>query len=145
MQLNKKAKRPVITKRCQSIKKVLYAIFFKSEGPTWYSKSIQKLCDAERSKKTTKRKNQSLELATLAFFLTTPQHINPNCKIIFGKRKCSCFAPSCFFTKLDPCDFLLFPKVKKTLERKKFCFKKCFGLCHLSIHEDHPPPKKKKV
>lgn len=42
MWLSKRAKCPVIAKQCQSTKKVLYAVFFKSEVPV-----VQKLCAEE--------------------------------------------------------------------------------------------------
>lgn len=88
MGLTKKAKRLVIAKRCKSTKKVLYAIFFSSEGPV-----VQVAIPKGRSitghvytnyvlkkviiRNITKKRDQSLEFATFDFFMTAPQHINP--------------------------------------------------------------------
>ena len=133
----KKKKRPCITKRTISSKKVLYAIFFNSSGPVvqvpcpsghtvtgrFYKNSVLKKVKEFYNKKRTSKGWSGVHLL----------HDNAsshNCEVVksfLTSEKVKVLIHPPYSPDLSPCDFFLFPRLKKMLSGNNYTSRSSLG------------------
>ena len=134
---SKTQKRPVVCKRQKSAKKVLYTIFFNSCGPVVQipsetGKSITgkfyKDVVLKKVKKFYKKKRPSVGLkGTFLLHDNAPAH---KCKVVvdfLDKEKVKVIKHPPYSPDLSPCDFFLFPRLKKMLSGRRYHTKSALG------------------
>ena len=124
----KNKKRPCIAKRTISSKKMLYAIFFNSRGSVvqvpcpsghtvtgrFYKNSVLK-----KWKSFTIRNDQAKDGQESTFYMTTLPLISVRLlSLFFGFWKVNVLNHPTYSPDLSPCDFFLFPRLKKMLSGK---------------------------
>ena len=130
----KDKKRPCIAKRTISSKKMLYAIFFNSNGQSFkclVHLVIQSLADSTRIlywrkwESFTIKKDQAKDGQESTFYMTTPPLISV--KSFLASEKVKVFNHPPYSTDLSPCDFFLFPRLKKMLSGNKYTSRSYLG------------------
>ena len=125
----KDQKRPCIAKRTISSKTMLYAIFFNSSGPVvqvpcpsghtvtgrFYKNSVlKKVKEFYNKKRPSKGRQES------TFYMTMPPLISVRLLSIFlVSEKVKVLNHPPYSPDLSPCDFFLFPRLKKMLSGNK--------------------------
>ena len=135
----KNQKRQCIAKRTVSSKKMLYAIFFNSSGPvvqvgqSWalsiwsYSHwpSLQEFCTEKSERVFTIRNDKAKDDQVSTFYMTTPPLISARLLSLFWLLKVLNHPP--YSPDLSPCDFFLFPRLKKMLSGNKYMSRSSLG------------------
>lgn len=133
----KNARRPSIAKRLTSVKKVMYAIFFNSRGETVQvaiprgrtvtGKLYQQLV-MKKFEKIVKKSRPSLGLRKLALLHdNAPAHTSKETVQFLKKKGLTVLPHPPYSPDLAPCDFFLFPRLKKTLESKRYYSRQSVG------------------
>ena len=119
-------KRPCIAKRTISSKKKLYAIFFNSSGPI-----VQMPCPSGHTLTGRFYKNSALKKVKEVYNKKRPSkgwsgfHDNASshkCEVVksfLASKKMKVLNHPPYSPDLSPCDFFLFPRLKKMLSGKK--------------------------
>lgn len=133
----KNAKRPCVAKRLQSTKKVMYAIFFSPSGPV-----AQVAVTKGRSVTGFFYKNVALKKVKKHFVKRRPKtglkglkllHDNAPChraSIVTNflkKEKVEVLPHPPYSPDLAPCDFFLFPRLKKHLSGRRYGSRRALG------------------
>ena len=130
----KDKKRPCIAKRTISSKK-MYAIFFNSSGPVvqvpcpsghtvtgrFYKNSVLKKVKEFYNKRPRKDGQES------TFYMTTPPLISVRLLSLLASEKVKVLNHTPYSPDLSPCDFFLFPRLKKMLSGNKYTFRSSLG------------------
>ena len=129
-------KRPCIAKRTISSKK-MYAIFFNSSGPVFKCLVylvIQSLADSTRIlywrkwKSFTIRNDQTKDGQESTFYMTTSPLISVRLLSLFlASEKVNVLNHPPYSSDLSPCDFFLFPRLKKMLSGDKYMSRSSLG------------------
>ena len=133
----KKQKRPVIAKRQKSAKKVLYTIFFNSSGPvvqipskegTSITGKFYKNTVLNKIKKIYKKKRPSVGLKGICLLHdNAPAHKSRVVVDFLSKQKVNVLTRPPYSPDLSPCDFFLFPRLKKDLSRRRYSSRSALG------------------
>ena len=133
----KDKKRPCIAKRTISSKKMLYAIFFNSSGPVsqvpcpsghtvtgrFYKNSVRR-----KWKSFTIRNDQAKDGQESTFYTTTPPSISVRLLSRFlASEKVKILNHPPYSSDLSPCEFFLFPRLKKMLSGNKYTSRSSLG------------------
>ena len=133
----KDKKKPCVAKRTISSKKMLCAIFFNSSGPVvqvpcpsghtvtgqFYKNSVLK-----KEKSFTIRNDQAKDGQESTFYMTTPPLISVRLLSLFvASKKMEVLNHPPYSPDLSPCDFFLFPKLKKMLSGNKYTSRSSLG------------------
>ena len=129
----KDKKCPCIAKRTIRSKKMLYAIFFNSSGPV-IQVPCQSLADSTRIlywrkwKSFTIRNDQAKDGQESTFYMTTPPLTSVRLLSLFlASEKVNALNHPPYSPDLSPCDFLLFPRLKKMLSGNKYTSRSSLG------------------
>ena len=128
----KDKKRPCIAKRTISSKK-MYAIFFNSGGPV-----VQVPCPSGHTVtgrfyknsvlKKVKEFDQAKDGQESTFYMTTPPLISVRLLSLFlASEKVKVLNHPPYSPDLSPCDFFLFPRLKKMLSGNKYTSRSSLG------------------
>ena len=135
--LTKNGKRPEIAKRCQSTKKVLYSIFFNSSGIVaqipipkgqGVTGKVYKHVVLKKVKKFYQKKRPKSGIRGIRLLHdNAPAHRS---KLVteFLDKECVVVLPHPPYSPdLSPCDFYLFPKLKKHLSGRRYRSRSSLG------------------
>ena len=134
----KDQKRPCIAKRTISSKKMLYAIFFDLSGPVvqvpcpfghtvtgrFYKNSVLKKVKKELYNKKRQSKGRS------GVHLLHDNASSHKCEVVksfLASEKVKVLNHPPYSPDLSPCDFFLFPRLKKMLSRNKYTSRNSLG------------------
>ena len=126
---NKKKKRPCIAKRTISSKKMLYAIFFNPSGPVvqvpcpsvytvigrFYKNSVLKIVKEFYNKKRPSKGWSGVDLLH-----DNASVLSCEVKSFLASEKVKVLNHPPYSPDLSPCDFFLFPRLKKMLSGNKY-------------------------
>ena len=134
---SKHQKRPIVAKRQKSTKKILYTIFFNSCGPVLQfpskpGKSITsrfyKNVILKKLKKFYYKKKPSTGLKRIYLLHdNAPAHKSKEVVNFLDKEEVKVIDHPPYSPDLSPCDFFLFPKLKKHLAGRKHNSRKALG------------------
>ena len=130
-------KRPCIAKRTISSKKMLYAIFFNSSGPVvqipclsghtvtgrFYKNSVLKKVKEFYNKKRPSKRWSGVHL----LHDNASSHKCGVVKSLLGSEKVKVLNHPPYSPDLSPCDFFLFPRLKKMLSGNKYTSRSSLG------------------
>ena len=133
----KSKKSPCIAKRTRSSKKMLYAIFFNSSGPTvqvpclsghtvtgrFYKNSVLKKVKEFYNKKQPSKGWSGVHL----LHDNAASHKCEVVKSFLASEKVEVLNNPPYSPDLSPCDFFLFPRPKKMLSRNKYTSRSSLG------------------
>ena len=133
----KDQKRPCIAKRTISSKKILYAIFFNSSGPVvqvpcpsghtvtgrFYKNSVLKKVKEFYNKKRPSKGRSEVHL----LHDNASSHKCEVVKSFFASEKMKVLNHPPYSPDLSPCDFFLFPRLKKILSGHKYTSRSSLG------------------
>ena len=133
----KDQKRPCIAKRTISLKKMLYAIFFNSNVPVvqvpcpsghtvtgrFYKNSVLKKVKEFYNKKRPSKEWSGVQL----LHDNTSSHKCEVVKSFLASEKMKVLNYRPYSPDLSPCDFFLFPRLKKMLSGNKYTFRSSLG------------------
>ena len=137
MEAKRKTKRPCITKRTISSKKMLYAIFFNSSGPV-----VQVPCPSGHTVTGRFYKNSVLKKVKEFYNKKRPSkgwsevhlsHDNASshkCEVVksfLASEKVKVLNHPPYSPDLSPCDFFLFPSLKKMLSGNNYTSRSSLG------------------
>ena len=113
---------------------MLYAIFFNSSGPSALSiwsynhwPILQEFC-TEKSESFTIRNDQAKDGQASTFYMTTPPLISVRLLSLFWLLKIKVKVLNHLHSPgLSPCDFFLFPRLKKMLSGNKYTSRSSLG------------------
>lgn len=135
--LNLREKCPVIAKRCQSTTKVLYAIFFKNEGPVVQVAipkglsiigHLYKNYLLKKFKKHYERKRPKSGICNIRLLHdNVPAHKSHIVRSFLEKEKVHVLLHLTYSPDLSPCDFFVFPKLKKHLSGRSYAARNALG------------------
>ena len=133
----KDQKRPCIAKRTINSKTMLYAIFFNSSSQSFkclVHLVIPSLADSTRIlywrkwKSFTIRNDQAKDGQESTFYMTTPPLISVRLLSLFlASEKVKVLNHPPYSSDLSPCDFFLFPRLKKMLSGNKYTSRSSLG------------------
>ena len=133
----KDQKRPCIAKRTISLKKILYAIFFNSSGPVvqvpcpsghtvtgrFYKNSVLKKVKEFYNKKRPSKEWSGVHL----LHDNASSHKCEVVKSFLASEKVKVLNHPPYSPDLSPCDFFLFPRLKKMLSGNKYMSRSSLG------------------
>lgn len=137
MWIKRNGGRPIIAKRCQSAKKVLYAIFFNSSGPVvqiptpnrrsvtgqFYRDVVLKKVKKHYSKQRPKTGIRNVCL----LHDNAPAHKSKLVQDYLKQERIIQLPHPPYSPDLSPCDFFLFPKLKKMLSGRRYRSRSAIG------------------
>ena len=133
----KGSRRPIVAKRSQSAKQVLYSVFFASIGPVvqiptphgrtinghYYTNKVLKKVKAVYHKR---RPKTGLRCVFLRHD-NAATHKRRDVKAFLKKEKVTELEHPPYSPDLSPCDFFLFPRVKKMLAGRRYKKRSALG------------------
>ena len=137
----KDKKRPCIAKRTISSKKMLYAIFFNSSGPAvqvpcqsghtvtgrFYKTSVLKKVREFYNKKRPSKGWSGVHLLHDLLHDNASSHMCEVVKSFLASEKVKVLNHPPYSPDLSPCDFFLFPRLKKMLSGNKYTSRSSLG------------------
>lgn len=133
----KHARRPSIAKRTMSAKKIMYAIFFNNQGPVvqipvprgrtvtgaFYKQKILKSVKKHYSKRRPATGMKGLRL----IHDNAPSHKSHVVTEFLSKEKVTVLPYPPYSPDMAPCDFFLFPRLKKHISGRRYTSRKALG------------------
>ena len=111
------AKRPSIAKRTLTAKKVLYAVFFRNSWPLMQiagvSGSFYKNVVLKKMRTKMRKVRPKPVISMTICYMTMVQSINPQLWQCLKSKKLNVLSHPPYSQDLAPCDFFLFPQLKK--------------------------------
>lgn len=135
--LTKHSRRPVVAKRTMSTKKVLYCIFFSCDGlavqiPVQKGKSVtgryyRDVVLKKLKKYYQKRRSVSGYRHARLLHDNAPSHTSELVKQFLKSENVTVLPHPPYSPDLAPCDFFLFPKIKKFLSGRRYKSRQAIG------------------